>query len=826
MNMLPLPRILDISVLCAAALGVAASRAQGAPDDNETRKESRKLQPFIVRSDTDAISTFVMEGVWSQRTVDIHNRTDTQRSVKLTCPSSDPARGQAEFTRIVNVPARSIRRTRVAIRPGGLAPAPTGKDDASKTGFADQILKLVDAGTGEHLFQSPVPMKQVTPDITVITNVDELDEKGDTYQYLPRMQHADLNDIWMRGSRTINLPDRWYGYSIVTIAMLGGVEMPVLRSSQVEALLDWVRNGGVLVLTGNVLTEEILQGPLGEASGVTIVGVHWIASLEATDPGGKTIGPVEIVNPLPMVEICPQTADVIYTANGLPLLTRHAVGYGTVLTLATPIGALKDPSLQRIWREVSPRRNIVPPVDPSRFAKAGRSALGEIAGSRGPKPAVPVGIVLALAGAMIVAGVVARGRRRGELVWIVFVPLAILTGIGSFVYGELHSRQDERLTFIGLVCGYDGGAVRVQQASAYYSPDEKTMTFSADSTRGVIWDIGAVGSSAFNVDRFASGATQTMPDQIVPNNGTRALLVDAPETADIVTAALTFDQRGLVGELTNHLPVDIETAVLYVARQTYRLGTLRAGQSAKISLPVNDRASKVKFIDDDEFGRVGIGEFTSSNIRAQDSIRNTLIGRIVSAPGGGRRQRVSRSPVLIGYADHSILNPARQADGAAAGWSAIVLPLRIQAPPAGTKVAIPAGFVRTTDAYGSDLRQDPRAAADVFVTAHPPEILGELRDVTLRVEIGVTASNYRLSVCGIRDTPDGQDIASPVEVFDSPAGLLKATITDGDRFRAANGDYKFCLRVQRLGKKDPNGERDIAMWRLRSLDVSIEGITQ
>ena len=161
----------------------------------------------------------------------------------------------------------------------------------------------------------------------------------ESYVYLKDSMDEDLRDISLVGSKAHNYATRWYGYSIVRIVALSDPDVSRISPSQMQALLDWTRRGGVLVIAGAHRLPEALAGELGEAAGTAAVGVHYVKRMRVSgiEAGGRLADANWIKIAVPMAELAPSSPQVLHECNGLPLLTRKALGDGWVFTLGAPL---------------------------------------------------------------------------------------------------------------------------------------------------------------------------------------------------------------------------------------------------------------------------------------------------------------------------------------------------------------------------------------------------------------------------------------------------------------------------------------------------------
>ena len=506
-------------VLAGAAAAAAPARGEEAP--------------LAIHTHSAPFALVAQEGVWCEQSVTVANPADAPRAGKAAAVMGESGGRRVMFARGAVVPPKAVRRVDLLVRTGLLPPAqlppePAGGPQKPPPGLPPAQVDFVlwDPRTGQEVAREFRLVTPVAPGTTVVASVGVSREQHDRNDYLEHLAEDDLGEVCNLAAGS-QAPARWYGYSIVRMLRLEeGTER--LGPSQWEAIFDWVRRGGLMVIVGGRELPETLHSPLGRAAGVGSAGVHRVGRLAVTDPSGRErFAPVPLDWPLPMVELCPDGAEVLYEANGLPLVTRKALGDGWIFTLAAPTGALKDRRLHRIWWRIAQAARLRRPVDAERFFPPGRQALQSIAGRRGPPRSRTVVLLLVPVLVAVAVRIALRRRRRGELAWLVLIPLGVLMGVGMYLY-SVSRRDDERLTHVGLITGLGGDAARVQELFAYYSGAERrTVTFGADSPRAAIRDVALVTAAARRSE-VRSGDCASLPDRRVEVSDTRTFFVDLP----------------------------------------------------------------------------------------------------------------------------------------------------------------------------------------------------------------------------------------------------------------------------------------------------------
>lgn len=140
-----------------------------------------------------------------------------------------------------------------------------------------------------------------------------------------------------------NLPDFAAALQPVDLIVMNDVDTANLSSAQRQALNGWLLQGGHLIVAGGANTTATTSGVLSLLP-VTINTTQTLPSLEALGAwiGDENASLAETT--LVGVGIPLENASVLVEQDGIPLIVRHAVGYGTVDWLAP------DPSMAPLQR--------------------------------------------------------------------------------------------------------------------------------------------------------------------------------------------------------------------------------------------------------------------------------------------------------------------------------------------------------------------------------------------------------------------------------------------------------------------------------------------
>ena len=169
------------------------------------------------------------------------------------------------------------------------------------------------------------------------------------------------------------------------------------------------------------------------------------------------------------------------------------------------------------------------------------------------------------------------------------------------------------------------------------------------------------------------------------------------------------------------------------------------------------------------------------------------------------------------------------------GWSVVIWPVKCARARAGASVRIPSGFVDVEfrrvrgmvpmwSGRGRMFTPVMRRAG-VQVAARAPDVVGSLDKAAATIEIDLRAPGFRLSVLG---RSPGKTDSVLIDSFDNPMGRKTVTVADANRFRGADGFYRFLIHVEKLSAPPGAAKpaRSTTVGVVRSVTVELEGISQ
>jgi hypothetical protein len=444
---------------------------------------------------------------------------------------------------------------------------------------------------------------------------------------------TEFRPVGARVSDVERLPTQWCGYEGVDAVILSTSDPGIYRklagnNARVEALDQWVRMGGRLVLCVGSQAEEILAD--GAALRRFVPGRFEKKMAQLRQTGaietycGSRLSATEAVGERVVMRV-PQLVDVegvIEAADGrLPLVVRTARGFGQVIFVAADLDQLPF----RKWTDRPmlvarlldmPSTRVEEPKDNASMMHQGyrdlsgqlRSALDRFTGVR----LVPFWLVAGL----IVVYIILIGpgdyfflRKvvgRMEWTWLTFPAIVVLVCVGAYLLAYRLKGDQLRVNQIDLVdIDSASGQMRGTTWLNVFSPRMESFNFKVEPLRpegGVApnahsWTawLGLPGSALGGMNPHAGGGLlwtdqflyakdldelRGVPIQVWSTKSLTARWEGATTACPV--ADLTEADPVVVGTITNTLPFPLRNCILAYRGSAYDVGTLAAGQAFRL----------------------------------------------------------------------------------------------------------------------------------------------------------------------------------------------------------------------------------------------------
>lgn len=455
------------------------------------------------------------------------------------------------------------------------------------------------------------------------------------------------------------LPDRAQALRSLDVLVIGRFSADELTEEQRQALRDWVRDGGLLVLAGGPEAHRTLAPwlpwvPLelqGQAQSDLTPLAEWTG---AAAPGATAaVSRAEV-----------RDARVLAADGDLPLVATWVRGRGSVAYLAF------DPTLEpvhgwaggtRMWERLIQSGGLAglyeagPDREMMFWQSLARSA--QIL----PVDTLPSldGLKITLLAYVLLLGpvsfLVLRRLRRAEWAWITTPLLVLLFAGGTWYQSRLQDTARLMAHQVSVVELGGGEAARVRTMLGVFVPAQHTTRVSFDRPMPLQTAVpdgryrGGSGDLPVGVNLHGGG---TGPVDILPLGMWTMRAVGGTSSAPVgeLVADLALSGTNLTGTVTNGTGVPLEDVVVAFGANFDRLGDLAPGAAAPVQLSIsgNDmemrpeqlfHAALRRVIDSGRFDpRVSEGE--RERVR-----RMNLIDALAQARPAADR------PVVLGWAD-------------------------------------------------------------------------------------------------------------------------------------------------------------------------------
>ncbi len=146
---------------------------------------------------------------------------------------------------------------------------------------------------------------------------------------LPLFEHSGVNFV---STLSLHLPEKSIGYDSVEMLVVGTDVLRSLTDSQLKALQDWVKQGGTLVLTGNLNYGTIRDESVQSFIRTEVFGIETVSSLK----GLKAFSGQEFLSnrPFILLKTRPKNAEVLAQENDIPIIYQRSLGFGKIIVLA------------------------------------------------------------------------------------------------------------------------------------------------------------------------------------------------------------------------------------------------------------------------------------------------------------------------------------------------------------------------------------------------------------------------------------------------------------------------------------------------------------
>ena len=530
-------------------------------------------------------------GNWVPLQVLIRNDGDVDFHGELRYTGRPSRSGQtASFRLAVSVPANSVRRFTFYL-------VPNSKDLYD----GNVVLGLLTGGDRSILVaQEKVRLQGILDDLHVLAAV---------VGFSPST--LGLPTTGTRGARTPALywsalsrqafPDRLVGLSSVGVLLVNGNALTQFTDAQLQTLVDWVHDGGTLLLSGDPSTLRFLPAGERPAHGKGELVSLPARYLAAWAPGSTVPDfslSVHVVQPENGVK-------TLLAAGQMPLVLRRAVGVGSVVYLTFPLAGTSLGSWDgapSFWTQLLVKTAIhpLPMSGMALFQGSYTTLLSQVAGETLPSMNI---LFLLFFIYLLVVGpgcyLLLKRRRQLAYAWVIIPLLTLLFSGVTYGVARLKRRLPPRWSQIALVRVDSSRGVAFSSGNAVLLAQEETAVttrFAGDTVVAPPVDGNPYGSGAKRravlTLREGDGASATFATQQRWGAVVARFSSVLPFTTTVMpgkpllrASPLRFDTASerWEGTLTNNLPEKLFSPILVIGHQLYLFDDLSPGHDLSLT---------------------------------------------------------------------------------------------------------------------------------------------------------------------------------------------------------------------------------------------------
>ncbi len=428
-----------------------------------------------------------------------------------------------------------------------------------------------------------------------------------------------------------DIPESSLALASLSLLVFCDVDTSPLSQRQVQALTEWVYNGGRLVVCG---------GPGWQKTSAGLLGLLPLAPNQMqNNTGWQALDQLALANqtlsasqgsPL-SAEIEPLTGsamiatgtlkrgaastqngqvnvwepEVLATSADQPLAVRQKLGNGEVFFLA--FDPQRPPFIQwtgmeNIFRSWFGFQPATPPWS------TGINDWYNAANAAQTLPNLTVPPILFVCGFLMVYVmvlgplnyIILRRLKRGELAWVTIPGLVLAFSLVVFISGGLTRGQLPILNRLAVVQVWSDDSARFDGLVGVYSPERTLyrLNFGLDAFPHLIPNRPISLGESPEIHQVPSGFQ--IPNLMVDISGITPIALEGHLPAPDIGAALSIqiDANGawVDGELYNASPVDLEKAALITPSDAIPLGDLKAGETRSLHQQLVNQVSSPTII--------------------------------------------------------------------------------------------------------------------------------------------------------------------------------------------------------------------------------------
>ncbi|MGB9606897.1 MAG: hypothetical protein ACPL7E_00015 [bacterium] len=434
---------------------------------------------------------------------------------------------------------------------------------------------------------------------------------------------------WLVGIDVEDFPDDWRALSGVELLMVEGSVLDKLNREQRRNLLKWVELGGRIMIVGS----ESLKKELGNFTR-DLLPIRDIKEVHLPYPPisfRMMQIPIE-PHPVTIYTGTPFGGEVIWEADGYPLLVARRHGWGVISFLAFQPWARPFNNWQGLALLLPPPSSKRIPflVSWEPFPFSGLSEWSFYPTSIAKGKAIPFSYFLIFSLVFVYLFIpsiyiVLRITRRTSYYWVVMLSIIFIVCLAIFLFGR--ERKEKRIAVKELVLNQiypDGKLINRMGILGIYSPHSANFSLKFREKDIVVDEVETCGQARGFF--YMEDGTKKVKEIVVPRWGMRtyqySLWTEGQSPLTVELAIYGDEIRGWIQNTSN---CQMRNTYLIFGQKAYSVGSLKSGERKRIVLNM----SKSCALSEIEFGDI--------YFFLESLFRQTPSASAIYPKGGGKR---------------------------------------------------------------------------------------------------------------------------------------------------------------------------------------------
>jgi hypothetical protein len=399
------------------------------------------------------------------------------------------------------------------------------------------------------------------------------------------------------------LPERAEGLRSFNCLVFNGIDTSALTPDQAVALVNWVQNGGRLILGGGALAQQTLAGLPDSLRPVTPTGLVEIDSLTGLADFASA-SPIRVPGPFTVATGTAHQGESLAMEGDVPLVQEIRLGEGYVDFVAldlsvTPFDAWTGTTA--FWETLITPGAAYPSWMPPDISLR-QMSTGSISGALSNLPSLELpsvrslGFLLALYILLVgpVNFLVLRWRKKLQLAWVTIpVITLVFTGL-SFGIGYAKRGTDLIINKIAIIRAQSDLPAQVTSYIGLFSPANQAYQIEVAgdqllSPLSNYYDPWGGGYTSGGNLTFLQGSSSLVRGLTVSQWSMQSFMTESSWQFDgQLQGNFRVEAGKLVGTVTNNTGYALRDVVVILQNSFTQLGELQAGASADVTLSLGN----------------------------------------------------------------------------------------------------------------------------------------------------------------------------------------------------------------------------------------------